>query len=65
MSNIKCEMSNAYIDPWGNFCFHAYAQKVKCQMSNAQVDPWDMLNNFCVKSLWGRTGTGLKKITHR
>ena len=27
---VKCQMSNAYVDPWDmvtNFCFHMYAQK--------------------------------------
>ena len=30
MSSVKCEMSNAYVDPWdmlNSFCFHVYAQK--------------------------------------
>ena len=29
MSSVKCEMSNAYVDPWdmlNKFCFHVYAQ---------------------------------------
>ena len=29
VSSIKCQMSNAYVDPWdmpNNFCFHVYAQ---------------------------------------
>ena len=41
VSNAKCQMSTAYVDPWdmlNNYCFHVYAQKwhmwnVKCQMS--------------------------------
>ena len=29
MSSVKCQMSNAYVDPWGllkKFCFHVYGQ---------------------------------------
>ena len=55
---VKCQVSNAYVDPWdilNNFCFYVYDQNwricemssVKCEMSNAYVHPWDMLNNFC------------------
>ena len=53
--HVKCQVSNAYIDPWdilNNFCFHVYAKNVKWQKLEPAVSVTVSLSN--VKCLWWR-----------